>query len=73
MLAVIDRDMAMWTSIASGRHSGISFLGRIAVWGNDNGTILQQGWTPVFRIDWMTTCIHSTGFKGPSAIGGTLA
>jgi hypothetical protein len=63
----------MWMRIASREHSGISFLGRIAIWANDNGTILQQGWPPVFGIDWMTICIHSTGFKGPSAIGGTLA
>ena len=65
--------MAMWMSIASGKHGGISLLWRIAVWGNDNGTILQQGWPPILGIDWMTTRIHSTGFKGPSAIGGTLA
>ncbi len=34
---------------------------------------VSQSWTPALRIDWMAIRIYSTGFKGPSAIGSTLA
>jgi len=73
LLAVIDCDMAMWMSIASGEHGSVSFLWRIAVLRDDTCTILQQSWPPIFGTDWMTARVHSTGFKGPSAIGGTFA
>lgn len=73
LLPVVDRDMAIRMGVASGEHGHVSFLRRIAVGRDDNRAILQQSWPPILRVDWMTTRINSTGFKGPSAIGSTLA
>lgn len=72
LLTVVDRDMARRMSAASSEHGHISSLWRIAVGRDDNRPILQQSWTPVLRVDWMTTRIHPTGFKCFSAIGCTL-